>query len=84
MSVEYLEYDKNKQYFSDIGKEKAVNYINGGCILFNNKKIIRDRLYEKFLQEAKNNYALNEQHILNLVCSKTILDFIFSSFNNRV
>ncbi len=50
----------------------AETYVNSGFLVFNCKQIRKDRLVERFKEEAKNTYKFQDQDVLNIVCGKKV------------
>lgn len=56
---------------SEIGMQ-INEYICGGTLLFNSKKIRKDNLIPRFIEEAKVNRRFQDQDVLNIVCKGKI------------
>jgi len=48
------------------------DYVNAGVLVFNVKKIIEDKVYEKFDSLISSRYACQDQDIINVACVKKI------------
>lgn len=64
--------------FDNISHKKRLGidtsrYLNAGVLLLNNKKIIEDHIYEKFLDLTKKEFSCQDQDILNIAFNGKVL-----------
>ena len=71
--------EKPRQYVASIGLTPG-DYFLSGFLLMNLSKIRKDKLTNKFIELAKNNYKYQDQDIMNIVCKGKIvsLPYVYS------
>lgn len=63
---------KSRRYVASIGLEPG-DYFLSGFLLMNLSKIRKDKLTNKFVKLAKNNYRYQDQDIMNIICKGKIV-----------
>ncbi len=62
-----IDFERNKEYYNNIGMKDMSYYVNAGVLLWNLDLIRKDNMTEKMLELCKNTYRCMDQDLINLI-----------------